>query len=108
MAFCDFGEERQVLLRCARGIAKKRHRLWADRRFDLPGFESTQSRIGLPVRGPNVDQLGTGNGYRSVVTIAMRARHEDLIGDVAGERKRLHPGDVEAGYGGSGSQGQSG
>jgi len=75
--------------------------LRADRRFDLPGFETTQSSVGLPIRSPNVDQLGTGNGYRSVVAIAMRARHENLIGDVTGERKRLHPGDVEAGYGGS-------
>jgi hypothetical protein len=35
------------LLRRARGIAKNRRRLRADRRFDFPGFEATQSSVGL-------------------------------------------------------------
>ena len=71
----DFGQEWQVLLRRARGIAKNCHRLLADRRFDLPCFETAQASVGLPIRSPNVDQLGTGDGYRAVVAVAMRARH---------------------------------
>src|SRR4051794_22339481 len=96
MTCCDIGEERQVLLRPARGIAEKRHCLRADRRFDLPGLETAQASVSLPIRSPDVDQLGTGDRNRPVVTIAMRAWHKDFIWDVAGERKRLHPGDVEA------------
>ena len=97
------GDRRQV--DDAGGIGREAHRddRRRQRRLDLPGFQPAHAGAGAAVVVPDIDQPRAGSRQRMRVAGPMRARQQDIGGDM---RQRGHLRDVPARDRRRGSEGQ--